>query len=116
MGSHVVEWQLLSSDPESAAGFYRRVFGWSVEAANRLGYRRIVADDAGVAGGIWPAPPEAQPFVQLFVATPDVAASLAAAVDAGATVVMPPQALPDGDEIALFRAPDGISWGLVRRP
>ncbi len=116
MGSHVVEWQILTGDADGAAAFYQRLFGWSVESANHLGYRRVAADDAGVGGGIWPAPPEARPFVQLFVATDDVAATLAAAVEAGGTVVMPPQALPDGDEIAVFTAPDGISWGLVRRP
>jgi predicted enzyme related to lactoylglutathione lyase len=43
-----------------------------------------------IGGGIWPAPPEATGFVQLFLGTDDVAAAVEAAQKLGATVEVPP--------------------------
>jgi predicted enzyme related to lactoylglutathione lyase len=116
MANQVVEWQIVSLDPDASTSFCHELFGWEVDADNSLGYRRFAtgsADDR--VGGVWPSPPEGRTFVQLFVAVPDVAAAVARATSLGAQVAVPPQLLPDGDEMAVIVGPDGLAWGLVKR-
>lgn len=116
MGRPVVRWQLLSPDPEAHARFYAELFDWSVDADNALGYRELRTEAGeGIDGGVWPAPPEATPFVQLFVDVEDVAACVRRAEALGARVLVPPQALPGGDEMAILHDPRGVSFGVVRR-
>jgi predicted enzyme related to lactoylglutathione lyase len=109
----VVHWQALVRDPERAAKFYAASFGWSVDAANALGYRAIPAAGRGIGGGIWPLP-DGAPMVQLFVEVANVDDALAGAQANGANVVIPKQVLPDGDEMAVIVDPEGIAWGLMR--
>ena len=76
MGNPVMQFQILSKAPEETAKFYCDLFDWSVNADNPLGCRQInTGSKEGIQGGIWPAPPQAPNFVQLFVAVPDLKAS-----------------------------------------
>jgi len=112
----VVQFQILAKSPEETAAFYSRLFGWEIDANNPLGYRRIdTGCQSGIQGGIWPAPPHAPNFTQLFVAVPDVGASLAEATRLGAKVVIPATVLPEGDEMAVLLDPHGMSFALLRR-
>ena len=97
----------------ATAEFYARVFGWRLTRANALGFREV--DTGGVPGGIWPGPPGATSFVQLFVEVEDVDAAITAAQDKGATVIVPRSALPDGDVMAVLRDPQGLSFGILER-
>jgi len=81
-----------------------------------MGYRQVETGGGGISGGIWPAPPEAQGFVQLFVGVPDVAASVDQALALGAQVVVPATTLPDGDTMAVLRDPTGVTFGVMQRP
>ena len=111
MGNPVTHWQIVSKDPDGAAGFYKEMFGWAVDSANKLNYRMIdtQSDGKGVPGGIWPCPPQGQALVQLFVEVDDVAAAAQKAAKLGAAVVMPKQILPDGDEMAIIHDGFGIT-------
>jgi uncharacterized protein len=116
MANPVVEFQILSKAPDETAAFYAALFDWRVDADNPLGYRKIDTGSAeGIGGGIWPAPPHAPNFVQLFVAVPDVTAALARAQQLGAKVIIPATTLPEGDEMAVLADPQGMSFVLVRR-
>ena len=78
MANPVMQFQMLSKTPEETARFYSGLFGWSVDANNPMGYRRIDTGSAeGIQGGIWPAPPQAPNFVQIFVGVEDVKAAVA---------------------------------------
>ena len=113
MGSPVTQWQILSKRPDETAKFYGELFGWKVSADNPLGYRQVATGASnGIDGGIWPAPPEAPNFVQLFMGTDDMDAHVARAVALGAKVLIPPQALPGGDRLAILLDPQGMSFGL----
>jgi uncharacterized protein len=115
MGSPVLQFQIISKAPEETAKFYASLFGWKVDANNALGYRRIdTGSKEGVQGGIWPAPPQAPNFVQLFIGVDDVKASVARAVELGAKVIIPPTTLPEGDEMAVLHDPHGIPLGVWR--
>ena len=71
--------------------------------------------DRGIPGGLWPSPPEGDSRVQLFVEVDDVAATVARAAELGFFVVVPPQVLPEGDELAIIADEEGISFGIQRR-
>jgi predicted enzyme related to lactoylglutathione lyase len=115
MGSPVMQFQILSRDPDAAAGFYGSLFGWSVSTANGLGYRELeTGSEAGIKGGIWPIPAEAPSGVSLYVQVEDVTAAVDHATALGASVVIPPQELPDGDAMAVIVDPQGLTFGLFR--
>ena len=117
MGNPVMQFQIISKSPEETAQFYSSLFGWKVDADNPMGYRRIDTGSAsGIQGGIWPAPPQAPNFVQLFTAVEDVAAAVERAVSFGAKVLIPPTMLPEGDEMAVLHDPQGMSFAIWRRP
>jgi predicted enzyme related to lactoylglutathione lyase len=113
MKPSVVKWQIVTPQVDACAAFYKDLFGWTANRDNMLGYSQIPAgSDRGIDGGIWPAPPEAPSFVQLFIEVPDVDASIARAQSLGATVIVPKAVLPDGDQMAVLRDPLGMTFGL----
>ena len=115
MSNPVMRWQMLSPDSGRLADFYCKLFGWEASRENLLRYQMIdTGSERGIHGGIWPCPPEAGAFVQLFIEVDDCGAYVESAKSLGATVLMPPQALPDGDTMAILKDPCGISFGIFK--
>lgn len=115
MGNPVTQFQILSKKPDETAAFYSRLFGWTINANNAMGYRQIeTGSKEGIQGGIWPAPPQAPDFVQLFVSVADVKAAIAKAQGLGAKVLIPATVLPEGDEMAVLHDPNGMSFAVWR--
>jgi predicted enzyme related to lactoylglutathione lyase len=115
MGQPVMRWQMLARDPEKLTAFYATLFGWRVNADNAMGYRTIdTGSERGIQGGVWPVGPEGQPLVQLFVEVDDVPACVARVKQLGGDVIIPPQVLPDGDEMAVVLDTEGLSLGLMK--
>ncbi|MBI3407347.1 MAG: VOC family protein [Planctomycetes bacterium] len=115
MGQPVMQFQIVARNPEKAAEFYAKVFDWKIDANNALNYRAVsTGTKRGIHGGIWPAPPEGHGFVQLFIEVDDVAAYVSKASKHGGKTIIPPQKLPDGDEMAIILDADGISVGLFK--
>ena len=111
----VLHFQMISKDPDASSSFYSSLFGWTIHPPDPMGFRMLTTgSDEGISGGIWPAPPEATGFVQLFIATNDVAVSVAHAVSLGAKVEVPPTIVPAG-EVAVLHDPLGIPFGLWRK-
>jgi predicted enzyme related to lactoylglutathione lyase len=115
MGRPVMQWQIVARDPARAADFYTKLFDWEVDTNNALNYRRIdTSSGRGINGGIWPAPPEGHGMVQLFVEVDDLAVYVARATTLGGKVIIPPQKLPDGDEMAVLLDTEGIPLGIFK--
>jgi len=115
MGRAVSQWQILSEEPEKSAAFFTELFDWKIDDDNQLGYRRVqTGAEGGIDGGIWPSPPGTKSFVQLFVDVEDVSAAVERAEALGASVIVPPQSLPDGDEMAVLLDPMGMSFAVYR--
>ncbi len=115
MGHPVMRFQIVAKDPEGASVFYSQLFDWSINRDNALGYRTIdTGSEAGIQGGIWPIPPEAQSLVQLYIEVTDVAGTVDEARQLGAQVLVEPQALPDGDQMAILIDPEGVPFGVFR--
>lgn len=115
MGNGVVQWQILAKEPEKAERFYTAMFDWKVNADNALRYRRLETGAArGIDGGIWPAPEAGHSMVQLFVEVDDVGKFVEKALNLGGSVIIPPQHLPEGDEMAVLLDPLGVPFALWR--
>jgi predicted enzyme related to lactoylglutathione lyase len=110
-----MQWQILAKNPDQLCNFYSQLFGWQTDANNALGYRAIdTGAGRGINGGMWPAPPEGRAMVTLYIEVNDVPEYLEKATALGASVIMPHQKLPDGDEMAVVLDPEGIPIGLFR--
>ncbi len=115
MPSPVIQFQILSHTPDETAQFYVKLFGWTVRPDNPLGGMLVrTGSDAGIQGGIWPAPPEAANFVQLFVAVEDVKAAVKKAEELGARLMVPPTIVAGGDEMAVVLDPQGMSFAVCK--
>lgn len=113
MGRPVIQFQILSKNPDRTQEFYTTLFDWSVNADNPLGYRMLdTKAGRGINGGIWPSPPEGHSFVQLFIEVEDLSKYVQRATELGAQIVIPPQVLPDGDQMAVLVDPEGIPLAL----
>jgi uncharacterized protein len=109
----VMKFQILSAQPDVTAAFYGGLFGWRTDADNPMGYREIdTGSNSGIQGGIWPAPPQAPAFVQLFIQSDDVEATAKKAQELGARLVVPPAELPGGDRMAVLTDPTGLAFAI----
>jgi len=116
MPNPVMQFQILSKNPDETARFYAALFDWRVDAQNPLGYRRVeTGSEEGIQGGIWPAPPQSANFVQLFVAVDDVESAVRKAEELGARLLIPPAVLPEGDELAVLQDPQAMPFAVWRR-
>jgi predicted enzyme related to lactoylglutathione lyase len=114
MGAPVTQWQIITREPEKHAAFYAEVFSWKINSDNPLGYRMADPESArGIPGGFWPAPPEAAAFVQLFVEVGNIAETIKKVTVSGGTVLIPPQTLPNGEQMAILRDPMGVTFGVI---
>ena len=114
MGDPVMQWQIITREPEKHSAFYAKVFGWKINADNPLGYREAkTGAERGIGGGFWPAPPGANAFVQLFVEVGDVAQTIGKVTANGGSVLIPPQTLPNGEQMAILRDPMGVTFGVM---
>jgi predicted enzyme related to lactoylglutathione lyase len=116
MANPVMRWQILTKCPEKLEQFYTTLFGWSVSADNPLGYKQVnTTSSEGIHGGFWPISPyEGQSLVQLYIRVDDLKSYVQKAQELGARIVIPPQMLPGGDEMAVAVDPDGIPFGMSR--
>lgn len=115
MPNPVVHWQMLSKNPDASAQFYSDLFGWSVDADNPLGYRQLhTGTEEGIDGGIWPSPPDAHSFVQLHIQVEDCDAYVGKAIELGATQIMPPQTLPQGERMAVLLDVEKVPFVIMQ--
>jgi uncharacterized protein len=117
MGNPVVNWQILSSEPQRSMDFYGPLFGWAFIHDTAIGYWRVDTKSAeGISGAIWPiAPGQGHAMVQLFVRVENVTAHVERAQAAGARMVVPVTRLPEGDAMAVLVDPDGIPFAVIGR-
>jgi predicted enzyme related to lactoylglutathione lyase len=115
VGQPVMQWQIVAKEPDKLADFYTKLFDWDVNTNNALNYRMVdTGSERGINGGIWPAPPEGQSMVTLYVEVDDIGVCVSKAIKLGGKIVMPPQKLPDGDEMAIIIDVEGIPVGLFK--
>ena len=124
MPNPVVHFEIITSDPDGLAAFYRDTFGWNVGAAGAgagdvgkylivkpLGDRRA---ESAIDGGIGSAPAGYNGHVTIYIAVDDVGAALDEVEKNGGKRMMGPQQVPGGPVIGLFVDPQEHTVGLVK--
>lgn len=109
---------LMSPDVDASKAFYGAVFGWDLEdqlddAGNRI---YVMARQNGLAvcgmGGQGPGMEGMPPVWNTYVCVTDPAATADAVAAAGGQVVMPPMAVMDQGEMAVFADPTGAVFSV----
>jgi predicted enzyme related to lactoylglutathione lyase len=107
--------ELMSDNPDAAAAFFGKVFGWTTEPfAATPGYRMFMQGKQG-AGGLMRLPEEAKalgtpPGWMIYVATPDVDETAAQAAALGGTVLRAPEDIPSVGRFAIVADPQGAMF------
>jgi uncharacterized protein len=116
-------YELLTTDPSSAAQFYGKVLGWSEspfpgQTQTGTPYTILSAGQSPVAGAMeLPPDPKAAgvpPHWVAYVGTPDVDATLERAKSLGGSVVMEPFDIADVGRIAYLRDPQGAVFAIYK--
>ncbi|MFC0686078.1 VOC family protein [Novosphingobium clariflavum] len=116
-------YELLTSDIDGAAAFYKAVVGWTISPqpdpdAEGMDYRMIGRDDGGMAGGAMEITQDmamggARPCWLPYLAVDDVDAEVHAIVAAGGRERLPAFDLPVG-RIAMVADPQGVPIYLMK--
>jgi len=109
--------ELITSDTEAAKRFYASAFGWTAEimpVAPGWNYTLFKLGDTTVGGMIRIDPEMAstQPQWLSYVLSDDVAADLAKAKAAGATILKEEMEIPNTGTMAIIRDPQGAVFAL----
>jgi len=109
--------ELMTKDAASATKFYGRLFGWSFDKMDVPGgaYHVIKVGEAAVGGIMGPVPgqPPMPPAWGAYVTVDDVDESAAKAAQLGATVLVPPQDIPNVGRFSVIRDPQGAMLNLI---
>ena len=109
---------LITNDPNTAAGFYRALFGYQVFAAPEGGGKHLVMasnDYARASVNPFPADrPDDRARWTDFVRVEDVGSAVAKAVSLGGTVLVPAHGDREGDPVAIVADPQGAAFGLLQ--
>jgi len=115
-----VWYELLTSDPAAAEGFYGAVFGWRARPAGGapVEYRIFGTGEADVAG-LMAIPADAasagmRPRWLGYIGVDDVDASAAEILRAGGAQHVPPTDIPGVGRFALVADPQGAAFYLMR--
>lgn len=114
MGNPIAHWELMVNDLAKAQAFYSSVFDWEWDESTFPGYSMIkTGSDPG--GGLM-AKPETAPGCALntYFSVADIETTMAKAVEAGATSIVPKTPIPGMGYWAMFADPDGIPIGLFQ--
>ncbi|KXP01453.1 VOC family protein [Tsukamurella pseudospumae] len=107
---------LMTHDVDAAAAFYRAVFGWEAEPPNPEfgGYRNFRVNGNRVAGlmGARDGGDGPGDMWSTYLRTDDAAASLDAAVEAGASVIVPASDVGDLGRFGFVIDPVGAAIGV----
>lgn len=113
-----VWYELMTTDPEAAAGFYRSVLGWEPKPFEASPFPYLVLEAAGQGvAGIMALPEEARaggmpPGWLGYVGVPDVDAATEKLRGAGGAVHKPPQDIPSVGRFSVVSDPQGAVFML----
>jgi predicted enzyme related to lactoylglutathione lyase len=114
-------YELLTTDPDAAAAFYRAVIGWTAQSAGQPGfdYRFFLAPDGGAVGGHMALPHGAAEAGMRaawlgYIGVDDVDSAVDAVIAAGGSVQMPAMDLENVGRIAMVTDPLGAPFYVMR--
>jgi predicted enzyme related to lactoylglutathione lyase len=116
------EWiwsSLITTDPDTDAGFYQTLFGYDVFELPATGGapHLMLSSDGYARASVNPLPanrPTVHPRWLNYVRVENAAAAVAKAVSLGGRVLVAPQVEPDGGTVAVVADPSGAPFGLLQ--
>ena len=114
--TRVVHFEVTADDPERAADFYRRTFGWKIERWEGTQPYWLVDTGEGVGSGgaIMPRGDHTQAVINT-VGVESIEKAMADVRAAGGTVLMdPPDEIPGVGRFAYARDTEGNEFGLLQ--
>lgn len=112
-------YELLTTDADAAATFYRNVIGWNVADSGMEGmdYRILMAGEEGV-GGLMQLSQDmvdqgAKPVWLGYIGVEDVDATLTSVTKAGGSVRIPATDIPDVGRFAMVADPQGVPFYIM---
>jgi predicted enzyme related to lactoylglutathione lyase len=113
-------YELMTTDPKAAEGFYTKVVGWGTQAhpGMETPYTTWMKGEAPV-GGLMTIPPEAKaggapPNWMMYVGTPDADATVDQARSLGGKVEAGPMEIPDIGRFAVLSDPQGAVFAVLQ--
>lgn len=113
-------YELMTTDPDAATGFYGAVTGWGTALWEGGGnpYTMWTNGDRSF-GGVMDLPPEAAaagapPHWLAYVSTPDVKATTDRATSAGAAILHGPMEIPEVGTITILQDPQGAVFAAYQ--
>jgi predicted enzyme related to lactoylglutathione lyase len=108
---------LLSSDVEASAAFYRDLFGWTIEETpGSDGQYWSITNGGRANGGILPVLPGGHPAWNLYFAVEDCDAAVAKAGELGASTIVGPMDVPNGTRFAVLSDPQKAVFSVSSGP
>jgi predicted enzyme related to lactoylglutathione lyase len=108
----------MTSDPEGAVAFFKKVVGWGTEVWEGAEEPYTMWTNGGEPlGGVMQIPEEVAtqgvpPHWIAYIATPDVDATVAQAVELGGEVAHPPEDVPSAGRFAVLADPQGAVFAV----
>ncbi|MFB3855278.1 MAG: VOC family protein [Vicinamibacterales bacterium] len=120
MRGRFVWYELMTTDPAAAKGFYTKVVGWGTQdwPGSNPPYWMWIRGEAPV-GGLMQLPEEARkggapPHWLAYVSVPDVDQSVEQAKGMGAMVHVPPTEIPEIGRFAVLADPQGAAFAVFK--
>jgi uncharacterized protein len=118
----VVHFEIHADDPERAVAFYTEVFGWTVNRFGEMDYWLLTTgtDNPGIDGAILPRqglrPKTGAPIVGMVntVQVTDLDATLAKAIDRGATMALDKMDIPGVGTVAYIHDTEANVVGVLQ--
>lgn len=109
--------ELMTTDPKAAKAFYKGVVGWGTQAWEQDSSYLMWTTGRTPIGGLMTLPDEAKqmgtpPTWLMYVAVPDVDASVRQAESLGARPHVEPQDIPNMGRFAVLADPQGATFGV----
>lgn len=108
--------ELMTTDPQAAGAFYSKVLPWKTQPSGMPDYTLWVSGKTQ-AGGLMAQPESARqsgaaPSWLIYIGTPDVDATAAAAERLGGKVLRPPADIPSVGRFAVLSDPQGATFAI----
>jgi len=111
-----LSWNELASPVlEASAGFYRELFGWTIEPLenSEMPYMTIKNSAGEQNGGMRPVAPSEPPHWLVYFASADVDATTKKVKDLGGSVMLEAQNFPGG-RFSIVTDPQGGAFGILK--
>ena len=105
--------EIAASDPNAAAEFYSKVFGWKIEVEESMNYVQFAAEEGGIGGAFTEVSDENPAGTVLaYVTTDDIEASLGKVEANGGKTLMPKTEIPGVGWFGVFSDTTGGTLAL----